>query len=97
MNNNGHRKIVIEKIIAEETKKTAERLGHFNNLDLICLNRNLSPEEYIAVYEGTLRNIIKICESRLKNSFSKKERYSEKQKLPRINLILEGGKNGRKK
>lgn len=77
MSNNGDRKIATEKIIAEETKKTAERLGYFNNLDLICLNKNLSPEEYIAVYEGTLRNIIKICDSRLKNSFSRKERYTE--------------------
>lgn len=75
MNGNGYRKIVIEKIIKEETRRAAERLGHFNHLDAICLNSDLSPEEHTEVYEGVLRNVIRICESRLKNGFSKRERY----------------------
>lgn len=75
MSGNDYRKIVLEKIIAEETRKAAERLGHLNHIDLDCLKKDLSPEECMEVYEGILRNIMKICESRLKNSFSRKERY----------------------
>lgn len=95
-NNKDYRKIVIEKIIKDETRKAAERLSHFNHLDLICLKKDLSPEEYTIIYEGVLRNVMKICESLLKNSFSRKERYSEKQNLLRIRLILKGGKNAEK-
>lgn len=78
MSDEGRRKIVIEKIIKEETRKTAERFGHFNQLDSICLKKNLTPDEFIKVYGEVLRNVMKLCESQLKNSFSKRERYAER-------------------
>lgn len=75
MGNENYRKIIVEKLITEETRKMNEKLSHLNHLDSICLNRELTPEEFIEVYERTWRNFMKICDSRLKNSFSRKERY----------------------
>lgn len=77
MKDNGYKEILLKKIIEDETKKAAERLGHFNNLDSVCANKDLPPEEFLKVLEGVLRNVIGICESRLKNTFSRKERYTE--------------------
>lgn len=82
MGNNGYRRIVIDKLIAEETRKAAEKLGYFNNLDSICLKQDLSPDEFTKVYEVVLRNVIKLCESRLKNGFSRKERYEKEMVKP---------------
>lgn len=77
MSDNGRRKNILEKIIVDETRNAAGRLGHFNHLDSICFRKDLTPEEFVKVYEGVLRNTMKLCESRLKNGFSRKERYEK--------------------
>ena len=44
MNNGNYKKSLIRNIlIAEETKKAAERLGYPNHLVSICINKGLSP------------------------------------------------------
>lgn len=75
-----YRKIIVEKLITEETRKMNEKIGHLNHLDSICLNRELTSEEFIEVYERIWRNLMKICDNHLKNSFSRKERYENEIK-----------------
>lgn len=83
MSNGGDRKIIIEKLIVEETRKASERLGYLNNLAHTCLKKGFTSAEYIEADEKIWRNAIKICESHLKNSFSRKERYeNEVAKAP---------------
>ena len=77
MSDDGYRKIVIGELITEETRKENEKLGHLNYLDAICHIKNLTADEFTEVYEETLRSIMRLCESRLKNSFSRKKRYED--------------------
>ena len=78
MNNGNYKKSLIRNIlIAEETKKAAERLGYPNHLVSICINKGLSPCEFTLVSEEVLRNVMKLCDSGLKNSFANKRRYKE--------------------
>ena len=80
------RKIEAERIIKEETRKINEKLNYLNHLDSICRNKDLTDEEFLSVYEGVLRNTIKMCESRLITSFSIKERY--KKKVAKASYVL---------
>lgn len=78
---NGDRKIRIENIVKDETAAANIRLSLLlNNLTFSCLKKGLTSSEYIEVYEKVIRNIMQICDSRLKNSFANKRRYKEEIK-----------------
>lgn len=75
---NDDRKICIENIVKGETAKANNKQAEFfNDLTLICIKDGLTSSEYIEVYEKVIRNVMQICESRLKNSFANKRRYKE--------------------
>ena len=78
--------IDIERIVKEETRNASGRLGFLNNLAHTCLKNGLTPEEYTEVYEKVIRNMMKICESRLKLSISKKEMY--KNEIAKASCLL---------
>lgn len=69
--------IIIDAVIKEETRKATERLGFFNHLIPICYRKRLSSENFEEIYGGLLKNIIKFCEARLKNTIATKKRYEE--------------------
>ena len=77
---NYNRKIHMENIVKEETMKANDKLGFLNNITPVCIKKGLTSSEYIEVYEGVIRNIMQICDSRLKNSFANKRRYKEETK-----------------
>lgn len=75
---NSNRKVRIENIVKDETAKASNKQAEFqNSLTLICIENGLTSSEYIEVSEKVIRNIMQICESRLKNSFANKRRYKE--------------------
>lgn len=76
--NKQYRKIVVNKVVAEWTKKIVEKIGHLNDLDYECLNKGLEPNEFAQIYESILRGVGRNCESKLKNTFARKERYEQK-------------------
>ena len=74
MNNGNYKKSDKKHNNWEETKKAAERLGYPNHLVSICINKGLSPCEFTLVSEEVLRNVMKLCDSGLKNSFANKKK-----------------------
>lgn len=74
-----NRRIWIGNLVKNGTTKANEKLSFLNDeLISICIKNGLTSTEHIEVYEGVIRNIMQICDSRLKNSFANKRRYKEK-------------------
>ena len=76
------KKVVVDKIVKEWMTRICQKIGHLNDLDGECINKNLTPDEFLEVYEKILGGVVKKCESQIKNSFSRKTRFAqEKEKF----------------
>lgn len=75
----GDRRIYIGNLVKNGTAKANKGLSFLNDeLISICIKNSLTSTEHVEVYEGIIRNTMQICDSLLKNSFTKKRRYKEK-------------------